>query len=75
MPNRQPDQNDLLTIGEAASLLGVSVSTLRNWDRGNKLSARRHPINGYRLYDRAELIALIQRIKGTARTTAKGGRR
>ena len=75
MPNRQPDHIDLLTIGEAASLLGVSVSTLRNWDRGNKLSARRHPINGYRLYDRAELLALIQKIKGTARTTAKGGRR
>lgn len=65
----------MLTIGKAASLLGVSVSTLRNWDRGKKLSAHRHPINGYRLYRRAELLALIQKIKGAARSAAKGGRR
>lgn len=74
MPDRPSDHDDLLTIGGAASLLGVSVSTLRNWDRRQKLTARRHPINGYRLYDRAELLALMQKIKGTARTTAKGGR-
>lgn len=75
MPERPSEHDDLLTIGEAASLLGVSVSTLRNWDRGKKLTARRHPINGYRLYHRAELLALIQKIKGPAQGTAKGGRR
>jgi len=75
LPKHPLEQNDLLTIGEAASLLGVSVSTLRNWDRGKKLSARRHPINRYRLYQRAELLALIQKIKGPAHGTAKGGRR
>ena len=75
LPKRLSEQNDLLTIGEAASLLGVSVSTLRNWDRGKKLTARRHPINGYRLYQRAELLTLIQKIKGPVQGTAKGGRR
>ena len=44
-----------LTIGGAAELLGVSISTLRNWDRAGKLLALRHPINGYRLYERAAL--------------------
>ncbi|MBX3406687.1 MAG: MerR family DNA-binding transcriptional regulator [Phycisphaeraceae bacterium] len=75
MPKHSSEKPDLLNIGEAASLLGVSVSTLRNWDRGKKLAARRHPINGYRLYDRAELMALIQEIKGIARAAGKGGRR
>ncbi len=53
-----------LTIAEAANLLGVSVSTLRNWDRQNKLKPRRHPINGYRIYDRAVIVQLKKQIEG-----------
>ncbi len=40
----------LISLAEAASLLGVSKETLRNWDRAGKLKSCRHPINGYRLY-------------------------
>ncbi len=39
-----------LTIKEAAELLGVTPTTLRNWDRSGKLIARRDPVNDYRLY-------------------------
>lgn len=52
------------TISEAANLLGVSAPTLRNWDRQGKLAAYRHPINGYRMYDRAEIEQLRKRIEG-----------
>lgn len=52
-----------LTVAEAASYLGVSASTLRNWDRDGKLVARRHPINGYRLYCKHELEALMNSIE------------
>jgi hypothetical protein len=38
---------DYLTVKEAATFLGVSPSTLRNWDRAGKLKATRHPVNGY----------------------------
>jgi DNA-binding transcriptional MerR regulator len=55
-----------LSIAEAADLLGVSVSTLRNWDRQGKFKPRRHPFNGYRMYDRAEIVRLKQQIEGTA---------
>lgn len=58
------DSAELLTIGSAATLLGVSPDTLRNWDRAGKLRARRHPINQYRLYDRDELKALRLAIEG-----------
>ena len=34
------------------------------WDRQGKLKARRHPINGYRLYERAALRRLIDAIRG-----------
>ena len=54
---------DLLTISEAAELLGVSLPTLRRWDDAGKFKARRHPINGYRLYKRSEVIRLRKSIE------------
>jgi excisionase family DNA binding protein len=53
---------DHLTVGEAASFLGVSPSTLRNWDRAGKVKAIRHPINGYRLYKKHELETLLKNL-------------
>jgi DNA-binding transcriptional MerR regulator len=53
-----------LTIAEAAAKLGVSISTLRNWDRQGKLTPRRHPINGYRIYDKVEIEQLKKEIEG-----------
>ena len=64
--NQTITQHSYVTIAEAASELGVSVSTLRNWDRQGKLTPRRHPINGYRMYDRAEIVRLKKMIEGTA---------
>jgi len=57
-----PSMGSLLTVGEAAELLGVSASTIRNWDRSGKLKAIRHPVNNYRLYDRYELETLLGQI-------------
>ena len=57
-----PNMNSLLTVSGAAALLGVSTSTIRNWDRAGKLKAIRHPINNYRLYERQQLQALLDRL-------------
>jgi excisionase family DNA binding protein len=59
---------DYLTVKEAADFLGVSASTLRNWDKSGKLRAIRHPLNKYRLYEKRELGALLD----TLRQTSKG---
>ena len=56
---------DYLTVGDAAATLGVSRATLRNWDRAGKLKPYRHPVNGYRLYNRKELEALLQEVQTT----------
>jgi excisionase family DNA binding protein len=64
--NEAVSQTGHLTITEAANLLGVSVSTLRNWDRQGKLKPRRHPMNGYRMYDRTEIVRLKEQIEGKA---------
>ena len=41
-------------IGEAAAALGVSITTLRRWEAGGKLSAE-HTAGGHRRYDLAKL--------------------
>jgi len=53
----------LLTVREAADLLGVTTTTLRNWDRDGRLRAARHPINRYRLYRAREVRALLQKLR------------
>ena len=66
---RKRDTNDvphILTIKEAARLLSVSEPTLRRWDEQGKFIARRHPINGYRLYDRTKVLAMRKKIFGKA---------
>jgi excisionase family DNA binding protein len=49
-----------LTVKQAAAILGVCASTLRNWDRSGKLKPHRHPMNGYRLYRAAELEVVLR---------------
>src|SRR4051812_642679 len=56
----EPTFADYLTVGEAAAALGVSPWTLRNWDRAGKLRTLRHPKNGYRIYRREDLDAVLR---------------
>lgn len=64
---------DFLTVSEAAQILGVCAATLRQWDRTGKLKPVRHPINGYRLYRRTDLDALLQHLAQNGQdTTAQG---
>jgi len=47
--------DEYLRIGEAAEYVGVSSQTLRRWGQEGRISALRHPRNGYRYYRRPEL--------------------
>lgn len=62
MPNLQ----QYVTIKEAAEYLGVVPNTLRNWGRDGKIKERRNPINGYRLYRKADLDRLLKKIESSA---------
>ena len=59
---KQRDPADLITIAEAAGLLGVSLPTLRRWDSSGKFRARRHPMNGYRMYAKDDVMRLRKKI-------------
>lgn len=50
-----PTNGKQLSLREAAAILGVSVQTLRRWDRSGKLPSRRNPHNDYRYYLEADL--------------------
>ena len=63
---------DFLTVGEAAEYLGVSASTLRNWDRLGKVQAGRHPVNGYRLYSKKDLDNLVSGVRRQEPNGTKG---
>jgi MerR family transcriptional regulator, copper efflux regulator len=65
---RKVEENlgDYLQIKEAARLLGVSEGTLRNWGRQGKLRTHRHPINGYRLFKKADLEELLRAARRSA---------
>ncbi len=57
--------NKFITIKDAASILGVSKMTLRNWDKLGKLKAMRHPFNNYRVYKTDDIENLIDLIESS----------
>lgn len=63
---------DYMTIRDAAEYLGVSPSTLRNWDRTGKVKTIRHPVNNYRLYRTKDLDVLLSAMKSV---TGESGRK
>lgn len=58
-------QNKLITIKQAAKILGVTPLTLRNWDNSGKFPASRHPINNYRVYKLADIENLLVEIEAS----------
>jgi DNA (cytosine-5)-methyltransferase 1 len=55
-------KDEIVTIAEAAEILGVAAVTLRRWDESGKLKARRHPMSGYRIYRMRDLERLRRKI-------------
>lgn len=59
--------DDYLRIKEAADLLGVSTSTLRNWEKQGKLKVHRDPNSNYRLYKKSDLEKFLKSIETSAK--------
>jgi DNA (cytosine-5)-methyltransferase 1 len=54
---------DYLSIKEASQIIGVSRATLRRWDNQGRLKAIKHPITGFRLYDKKDLDRFLSKLK------------
>ncbi len=48
-------QNKLISIGEAASQLGVSIDSLRRWDKTQRLQSIRSGPRGHRYYKQSDI--------------------
>jgi molybdopterin-binding protein len=64
VPRQKPPE---LSLGEAATAIGVSVDTLRRWDRGGKLHTSRDERNRRRVP-----ISEVQRLAGRPRRHQTG---
>ena len=62
---------DFLRISEAAEYLGVSSKTLRNWEHAGKITAHRHPVNGYRLFRQEDLDELLSQVQQPKKDTSE----
>jgi len=47
--------DNLLSVGDAADYLGISIQTLRRWDASGKLKSLRNPGSNYRCYRLVDL--------------------
>jgi molybdopterin-binding protein len=63
--------DNLVRIGAAAAALGVSVDTLRRWDRDGRIGFERH---GGQRYLRADDLATLLRERGTTERTSARNR-
>jgi MerR family copper efflux transcriptional regulator len=66
---------DFLWISEAADYLGVSSKTLRNWENAGKITAHRHPVNGYRLFRQEDLDELLKQVQRPEQKNAPESRK
>ena len=53
-------ENKSLNVGEVAELLGVTKTTLRNWDKSGKLVPKRNSDNGYRQYSIDDVKSILE---------------
>lgn len=67
-------QNKLLSIGEVAKILGVSIDTLRRWDSAGRLTSVRTGPRGHRFYRQSDIDQYLEEIDATARNWAEASR-
>ncbi len=60
------EEKDLISISEAASILGVSIDTLRRWDKSSKLRSVK-TVGGHRKYRRFQIEVYLNNLYRIAR--------
>lgn len=62
----------LISIGETARLLGVSIDTLRRWDKAGRLLSIRSGVRGHRYYRREDIDLYLRDEVTMARAWVEG---
>lgn len=61
--HRFSNMNNLISIGEAARQLNVSIDTLRRWDKNNRLRAFRIGPRGHRFYKQTDISLFVRDLR------------
>ncbi|OGK21296.1 hypothetical protein A3C23_02190 [Candidatus Roizmanbacteria bacterium RIFCSPHIGHO2_02_FULL_37_13b] len=61
----------LLSIGQTAKFIGVSIDTLRRWDSSGRLRSIRSGPKGHRFYNRSDIDHYLQNVEVIARNWAE----
>jgi len=64
-------QNNLIPIGDAAKILGVSIDTLRRWDSAGRIHSTRSGLRGHRYFLRSDIEQYLQDVDSIARHWAE----
>jgi len=67
MQTKHDSYEDLLTSGQAAALVSVSIDTIRRWEKAGRIAALRTP-TGHRRFRRGDVEQLLSgnRVGGAA---------
>jgi len=57
--------SEYVKVAEAAEILGVSQGTVRTWAESGKIPMQKNPLNGYRLFLRADLENLLKQVEAS----------
>jgi hypothetical protein len=60
-------KDEFVLVNEAATMLGVCPNTIRAWGANAKITEYRHPVNGYRMFRRMEIEALLKKMREPVR--------
>jgi molybdopterin-binding protein len=69
MQSDEPPKDDLVKIGAAAAALGVSIDTLRRWERAGRITFERHGTQRY--ISSQDLASRLRERGATGRSSAR----
>lgn len=55
-------KDEFIQVNEAAIIMNVCPQTIRSWADGDRIKAKRHPLNNYRLISKASVLKLKSQI-------------
>ena len=68
----EPTPEKRISISDAAEMIGVSVDTLRRWDKDGRLRSAGRTLGGWRYYLFTDMTQIIRDMSGQKSTEALG---
>ncbi len=57
------EETKYISPKDAYTILGITHTQLRGWEKKGKLTAVRHPMNNFRMYKREEIEEIAKKLQ------------